>query len=82
MTTTVIIITFIAIWIWIIWEFKNAPLIEDEQLPEWEKPYYIKENLFMHNGRTWEKLYNHPRGEKFRVFNSDMTDYDYKEELD
>ena len=43
------------------------------------KPYYVKENLFEYNGRTWEHLYDHPSGYTLRVFNEDMSDYDYKE---
>ena len=75
------IITFILFWVAIIWDIKRAP-IYDENMDIWEKPYYIKENLFEHNGRTWENLYDHPHGQKLRVFNKSMTDYDYKETLD
>jgi hypothetical protein len=49
----------------------------NRELEQEEKPYYVKENLFEHNGRTWEHLYDHPSGYKLRVFNEDMSDYDY-----
>lgn len=54
----------------------------NRELEQWEKPYYVKENLFEYNGRTWEHLYDHPSGHTLRVFNEDMSDYDYKEKID
>lgn len=75
------IITFILFWVAIIWDVRRAP-IYDENMNVWEKPIIIKENLFEHNGRTWEHLHDHPNGHKLRVFNENMTDYDYKEKID
>ena len=75
------IITFILFWVAIIWDVRRAP-VYDENMNALEKPYYIKENLFEHNGRTWEHLNNHPTGYKLRVFNDDMTNFDYKERVD
>ena len=76
------IITFILFWVAIIWDFKRSPTYsKGEFLEDWEKPYYIKENLFEHNGRMWEHLDNHPKY-KLRVFNDNMTDYEYKEKID
>jgi hypothetical protein len=77
------IFTFILFWIAIIYDFKQSKKYgQGEFLEEWEKPYYIKENLFEHNGRTWERLHDHPAGEKLRVFSRDMLDYEYKKQLD
>ena len=77
------IITFILFWVAIIYDFKqSSKYSQDEFLEEWELPHYVEENLFKHNGRTWEHLHDHPKGHTLRVFNDNMTDYDYKEKID
>lgn len=74
---------FILFWIAIIWDFKKSSKYgQGEFLEDWELPIINHENLFEFNGRTWEYLENHPNGELLRVFNKDMTDYEYKETLE
>jgi hypothetical protein len=42
---------------------------------------YDEDNTFEHLGIKYEKLHNHPRGEKYRAIFSD-NDYDYIEDTD
>ena len=41
---------------------------------------YIEENIFSYKGKSYEKLFDHPYNEKFRVI-FDEDDYDYIEDL-
>ena len=43
------------------------------------EPFFRREKLFTHKLRLYEALFNHPEGEKFRVFNdiSNLEDYNY-----
>jgi hypothetical protein len=41
---------------------------------------YIEENIFSYEGKSYEKLFDHPYNEKFRVI-FDEDDYDYIEDL-
>jgi hypothetical protein len=43
---------------------------------------YIKENCFNFLGETYERLYDHPMNERYRIiFNEDDYDYIEDEEL-
>lgn len=42
---------------------------------------YIEENTFTYEGKQYERLFNHPRGEKYRVIFCE-EDYDYIEDED
>ena len=75
------IITFILFWVAIIWDIRTAP-IYDENMNVLEKPIIIKENSFKHEGRIWERLYNHTSGHKYRVFDRHLLNFEYKEKLD
>jgi len=78
-----LISVFVLFWLAIFWDVRRIQKSQNEEdLAAWDKPYYVEENLFEHNGRTWERLYNHPSGRPLRVFTEDMLDYDYKETLD
>jgi len=75
------IITFILFWVAIIWDIRRAP-VYDENMNIWEKPIIIKENLFEHNGRTWERIHDNDNGYKYRVFTENLLTFEYKEALD
>jgi len=80
----ILISVFILLLLAMVLDYKlqSKRVKNNEKLEQWEKPYYVEENLFKHNGRIWEHLYDHPSGFNLRVFSEDMLDYDYKEKID
>ena len=82
MALAILLVAFVLIWVWIAYQLKTAPIFTDTELEEWDKPIINPMNTFYHKGRVWEKLEDHPTGEILRVFNSKMTDFEYKDDLD
>lgn len=71
---------FILFILAIIYDYNK--LQDEEVLEEWELPIINHSNLFEYNGKTWEHIYGHRSGFKLRVFNDNMTDFEFKDKIE